>query len=255
MNLSLYQKDVLESYTSNSQRIRVLSENWMGKNMFCPKCLHSRLVPFPNNNPVADFSCPNCKEQYQLKSQKTGFWNKINDGAYRVMIESITNNTRPNFFLLQYQLDYLIKNLFLIPSFFFTVELIEKRKPLSESARRAGWTGCNILIDKIPPEGRISIIHEGIVNKKETVTESWRKVEFLRAASPAERTWTIDVLQIVHSLKKREFTLDEIYQHENKLKALHPSNFHVRDKIRQQLQVLRDKNLLIFLGNGNYSLK
>ena len=31
-------------------------------------------------------------------------------------------------------------------------------------------------------------------------------------------------------------------------------SFHVRDKIRQQLQVLRDLGLLKFLGAGSYRL-
>ncbi len=32
------------------------------------------------------------------------------------------------------------------------------------------------------------------------------------------------------------------------------ANAHVRDKIRQQLQVLRDLDLLTFLGEGHYRL-
>ncbi|MBU0977304.1 MAG: hypothetical protein KKD18_02715 [Nanoarchaeota archaeon] len=146
MDLSIYQKEIISHYKSNAQIARILTEGWMSNNMFCPNCLNLKITPFPNNNPVADFFCPRCKEQFQLKSQKTDFGKKINDGAYKVMIESITNNLRPNFFLTQYKIDYLIKNLFLIPSFFFTIDLIEKRKSLSESAERAGWTGCNILI-------------------------------------------------------------------------------------------------------------
>jgi type II restriction enzyme len=38
------------------------------------------------------------------------------------------------------------------------------------------------------------------------------------------------------------------------LAKLHPHNAHVRDKIRQQLQVLRDLGLLEFLGGGSYYL-
>jgi hypothetical protein len=36
------------------------------------------------------------------------------------------------------------------------------------------------------------------------------------------------------------------------LEDLHPANRHVRDKIRQQLQVLRDLGLIEFLGRGGY---
>jgi type II restriction enzyme len=54
---------------------------------------------------------------------------------------------------------------------------------------------------------------------------------------------------------KPEFELAEIYESEEKLAKLHPANRHVRDKIRQQLQVLRDIGILEFRGAGQYSLR
>ena len=147
MNLSIYQDDIFNLYKSNSQRIRVLTENWMNAEMFCPACLNSKINSFPNNMPVADFFCPKCNEQYQLKSQKNKFSKRILDGAYKLMINSIRDNKRPNFFLLKYNPDYYIENLFLLPYFFFTENIIEKRRALSETARRAGWIGCNILLN------------------------------------------------------------------------------------------------------------
>jgi type II restriction enzyme len=44
------------------------------------------------------------------------------------------------------------------------------------------------------------------------------------------------------------------YAYTDALAKLHPNNAHVRDKIRQQLQVLRDLGLLTFLGSGSYRL-
>ncbi|MDO8460299.1 MAG: DpnI domain-containing protein [Nanoarchaeota archaeon] len=255
MNLSLANPIVLVKYKSNSQRIRVLTEQWMASQMFCPHCLHSQLTPFANNNPVADFSCSQCKEQFQLKSQLPNFGRKINDGAYGVMIKSIHQNMRPNFFFLQYTVDYYVKNLFLVPSFFFTPEVIEKRKPLAESAKRAGWIGCNVLLEKIPPEGRIPIIQDGNILQRKIVEEKWHKIEFIKKSPLIERSWTIDILNVIHQLKKKDFTLQDIYQYEKALAMLHPNNFHVKDKIRQQLQILRDKNLLQFKGKGKYVLK
>ena len=41
--------------------------------------------------------------------------------------------------------------------------IVEKRKPLSPTARRAGWVGCNILISKIPKQGIIEIVKNGKV--------------------------------------------------------------------------------------------
>ncbi len=64
----------------------------------------------------------------------------------------------------------------------------------------------------------------------------------------------MDVLQVVESLKKEEFLLSDVYEHAGELSRLHPQNAHVNDKIRQQLQVLRDRGLLHFLGGGRYRL-
>jgi hypothetical protein len=38
------------------------------------------------------------------------------------------------------------------------------------------------------------------------------------------------------------------------LEQLHPGNRHVRDKIRQQLQVLRDARLLLHVSSGIWRL-
>lgn len=65
-----------------------------------------------------------------------------------------------------------------------------------------------------------------------------------------ERGWTLDVLNAVRRLGKKEFTTAEAYSFAEELEALHPDNRHVKDKIRQQLQVLRDAGLLVHTGRG-----
>ena len=69
------------------------------------------------------------------------------------------------------------------------------------------------------------------------------------------RGWTLDVLNLVQALRKPEFFLSEAYGLESHLSALHPGNRHVRDKIRQQLQILRDLGLVAFLGHARYRLR
>jgi type II restriction enzyme len=66
--------------------------------------------------------------------------------------------------------------------------------------------------------------------------------------------WTRDVLVIVDSLNKAKFSLSEVYESEEELAKMHPANRHVREKIRQQLQVLRDVGILEFLGRGQYRI-
>ncbi len=252
MNLNLYRKEVFDTYKSNSQRIRVLTESWMDEKMFCPVCLNPNINSLPANTPVADFACPRCNEQFQLKSQKTKFGKRALDGAFQTMIESIRKNLRPNFFLLHYNLDYYVDNLFLIPSFFFTASVIEKRKPLSETAQRTGWIGCNILLNKLPPEGKIRIVENGVLHHKKSIAEQWKKVSFIKDTPLPERGWMVDVLRVVHSLKKKEFALKEVYEYKEELAKDHPNNRHIQAKIRQQLQVLRDKGILKFKERGRY---
>ena len=87
------------------------------------------------------------------------------------------------------------------------------------------------------------------------VRRKYKRVKPLAAIEPSERGWTLDVLAAVRSLGTQSFTLTEVYALEPSLAQLHPGNRHVRDKIRQQLQVLRDARLLDFVDRGTYRLR
>jgi len=60
------------------------------------------------------------------------------------------------------------------------------------------------------------------------------------------RGWTLDVLNVVRTLRKSEFTLADVYAFERSLARLHLNNANIQPKIRQQLQVLRDHAFLPF---------
>jgi type II restriction enzyme len=139
----------------------------------------------------------------------------------------------------------------MIPKFFVTLSMLEKRKPLSENARRAGWTGCNFLLDKLPNEGKISIIRDEKTEDKILVNKQWKKMFFLANKKPEFRGWTSDVLKIVQE-QDNEFGLGDIYKFENYLKELHPDNNNIKAKIRQQLQILRDNKIVKFKEKGIY---
>jgi type II restriction enzyme len=147
-----------------------------------------------------------------------------------------------------------VENVILIPHFAFPLSAIEKRKPLSATARRAGWVGCNILLDAIPADARIPIISVGKYNSRRDIRAQYARIRPLEKIKPEQRGWTLDVLHVVRSLGKAVFSLAEVYEREAELARIHPANRHVRDKIRQQLQVLRDLGLLRFLGRGEYRL-
>ena len=98
----------------------------------------------------------------------------------------------------------------------------------------------------------------------------------MKDISAAQRGWTLDVLNIARCISEvgtarravrapsgrkipaalppgtsqrdvptNTFTTADVYAFERELERLHPGNRHVRDKIRQQLQVLRDMGLLL----------
>ena len=246
--------DLAAKYKAASQIARVLSEDWCTRELYCPACDSDRLTGSKPNTPAVDFECTKCEQPFQLKSLR--HWNprKVVDAGYAAMLRAIRADRTPNLLLLQYSNTWAIQNLLLVPRMFFTESVIEKRKPLSPNARRAGWIGCNILLGEIPPDGRISIISAGVPVRESHVREEFSRVKQLGRLPPSLRGWTLDVLRAVRHLGKAEFTLQEIYAFETQLKALHPNNQNVRPKIRQQLQLLRDLGLLRFGVKGNYRL-
>ena len=113
---------------------------------------------FPNNSPVADFLCGSCNEEFELKSQKGKFGAKVADGAYKTKCERLAASNNPNLLLMNYDLKSLaVVNLLIVPKHFFVRDIIEERKPLAQTARRAGWIGSNILLGRVPEFGKFTL--------------------------------------------------------------------------------------------------
>ncbi len=104
-------------------------------------------------------------------------------------------------------------------------------------------------------DARISAIESGKPAAPADVRAQYARIRPLEALKAEQRGWTLDVLNVVRSLGKAEFSLADVYGFEGELARLHPKNRHVRDKIRQQLQILRDLGLLQFLGGGDYRVR
>ncbi len=242
-----------KGYKNTSQKIRVLSEAWVSENGYCPNC-GAELEKFENNRPVADFFCRNCQEEFELKSKnskKVG--KKVANGSYYAKIERILSDNNPNFFILTYDKTSLkVLNFLVIPKYFFTPEIIEKRKALSDQARRAGWIGSNILLSEIPDSGKIYIVKDSKVVEKDKVLEDWQKIAFMRKQESKSRGWILEVMRCIDAIGKEYFSLKELYEFEPLLKRKYPDNKHIKEKIRQQLQLLRDNGVIEFLGNGSY---
>jgi type II restriction enzyme len=238
------------------------------------------------------------------------------------MMNAIREDRTPNLLLMRYALaTWEVCDLLLIPSFMFSESAVIKRPPLSSTARRAGWVGCNIALNRVPAEARIFLVRttvceprnaavpaagsggvpprertrsetprkpagadacatNTVITSPEEVRAQFKRVKPLKDISVTQRGWTLDVLNIVRRLVEsrrrgdkslkptgqpeslrlltssptNEFTTAEVYAFERELEKLHPDNRHVKDKIRQQLQVLRDAGLLLHVGRGEWRL-
>src|SRR6201987_5037217 len=244
------------AYTSRSQSARAWTEAWVSTQAYCPHCGNAKMSQFPNNSPLADFLCTSCAEEFELKSQKGRFGAKVLDGEFNPKCERLAASNNPNLLLMNYNLKSLaVVNLFIVPKHFFVRDIIEKRKPLAATARRAGWIGSNILLGKVPEIGKIHIVQNSVVRPKEAVLDEWQKTLFLRSESLEARGWLLDVMKCVESLGKRDFTLDEVYAFDRHLGELYPGNQNVRPKIRQRLQYLRDQGFIEFVSRCNYRLR
>jgi type II restriction enzyme len=234
-----------EGYKSASQTARRITEPWGAENLFCCSCPSERLAPEKTNAHVSDFLCPDCVERYQLKSQSKKLGGRILGSNYQKMLDAVLGNRSPNFFLLHYQIpEWMVRNLLVIPRFAISPSVIIRRKPLSASAERKHWTGYVLDVGLIPASAKIPLIVEGAEIPRHAVREQFARIARIQTLKPGQRGWTLDVLRCVETLPNPVFTNDDIYAFEADLAKLYPGNRHIRDKIRQQLQVLRDCGLL-----------
>lgn len=244
-------------YKSKSQIARVVSEAWVAKNGYCLACASDSLRHSKANTPCTDFVCDNCDHRYELKTflERKRPSAVLPDGAYTAMMQCVRGEPAPSLLLLERSESWRVKSFTAIPSVFLSPIVIEKRPPLRSGARRAGWTGCNIRLDKIGPDGRVFVVRNDAFLPKDEVRQRFRLLSPLARKTPAERGWTTLTLSVVRDLGKSRFTLQDVYENEQVFAESYPENQHVRDKIRQQLQVLRDLGIVRFEGRGSYAIR
>ncbi|MCL4326569.1 MAG: hypothetical protein M1481_07140 [Candidatus Thermoplasmatota archaeon] len=259
LNLRRYYNQPIR-YESLSQHVRAITEQWAKDNLYCPHCGRG-LKQYKAGTPIYDFYCthPNGSlvvlpiENFQLKSsQKYPFINKILGGDYKTTVASLKSHTHPSLILLGYERKrWKVENVDLVHKLSITLSCIEPRKKLSKTAVRHGWQGCNIVLDKIPAISFIEVVKDSNIIDKCTVMRRWKHLTNILSGNLAERGWLADMIKCIENLPGT-FSLIDVYAYETKLASLHPKNKHVKDKIRQQLQKLRDRGVIKFIGNGEY---
>jgi type II restriction enzyme len=107
-------------YKSPLQRIRILSEHWVSRQLYCPNCGRDNMMQYTNNSRIAYFHCARCSENYELRSQRRKrFDGKLVDGAYGAMMARLAGPGVPNLLLLGYEAGTLrVQDLLVIPKQF-----------------------------------------------------------------------------------------------------------------------------------------
>lgn len=245
-----------KGYKSPSQIARRVTEPWAEANLFCVACPSNRVVSYAANTKVMDLRCERCEASYQLKSLSHPFGRRTSNSAYEAKMAAIKAGRAPHYGFLQYsRFEWMVKGLFVVPGHFFTPAVIERRNALRPTAKRKGWVGSNILLHTLPPEARVVVVDQGRARPPGEVRGAWSRFAFLRQG--AKGGWSADVLACVRRLQREtnasEFTTQQFYRRfQAELAARHPANRHVQDKIRQQLQLLRDGGVLEFVKPGQY---
>ena len=248
---------VARGLSSPSQIARRVTEDWASRSLFCLSCTSDHLVAENPNTPVRDYSCSTCGAHYQLKGSKSPFGRSVSNSAYGIKMEAIAAGRAPHYAFLQYSMDAAqVTHLFVVPGHFLSPACVERRKPLADGARRAGWVGSKILLGRLPAEARVPVVQDGVARHPDDVRREWGRYRFLSGQLGG---WAADVLYCVRALERessvKEFTIQDFYRRfEAELAVRYPNNKNVRAKVRQQLQLLRDGKVLRLLGNGRYEI-
>lgn len=251
MNLKL-PMHLANNYTNQTQVARITTEAWVVENILCPNC-GGTLERYSSNTKSKDVFCMLCKEEYQVKSSRTRFSNRIIGAEYNTTLRSVKSGQHPSLMLLHYsQQNMEVVDVQIIHRSCITPSSIIPRHPLGYNARRAGWQGCMIALDKIPSTAKFFILENGKEQSAEKVKKLWQTSNAILNVKAESRGWISDVLAVVEK-QSDHFTLTQVYEYAEALSELHPKNIRVHAKIRQQLQILRDMGVIVFESRGNYS--
>jgi type II restriction enzyme len=242
------------NYHSPSQQARVISEGWFLKNVYCLACDADSVKQTRANTKATDFICPKCTHRYELKTFHRRPHGSLVDGAFAPMMERVNAGTAPTLCLLERTEEWQIRSLTAIHSSFLLPEVIEERSPLKPTARRHGFVGCNIRLDHIASDGEIAVVSGGVIQPVAEVRKRFQRFLPLVGKSAEQRGWTLLTLRMVRGLQKQCFNLQDLYALESDFAKVYPENRHIKDKIRQQLQILRDLGVLVFEERGEYRL-
>ena len=128
------------------QQLGDFGENLIQKKFNCPKCKRSKtLKKLPPNFKCADIICDFCGFLAQVKTSEVSDINKIPSqvlgAAWKPQLERMNAGIYFPLYLVLINKTKRQSSIFYLSADLQTKELFEPRKPLSKTARRAGWQG------------------------------------------------------------------------------------------------------------------
>ena len=152
MHLTPYVERVIATHPDWKSARRINSEAvelYVEDKIRCPEC-GSMLRKLPANTPSKDFDCTKCCKAIQVKFKRSDIIkdlskenNKISGAAYKPTMLNINKDID---WYIVYLKSNVICGLVRIKSMFINEANIIPRRPLSNTARRAGWQGCYLSI-------------------------------------------------------------------------------------------------------------
>jgi hypothetical protein len=181
---AFFDPTLANNYTNRAQVARVLIETWAEMNLYCLRCTRDELERLPPNTPVADFTCPGCKATYQLKSKDGRFGSLLIGAAYDATLAAVRAGAMPEYILAEFDTRRsIIVYADAVPGLLIDETRIIARRPLSLTARRAGWRGCNIDISGLPT---IAVVQPAETDRKQARSQ-WRALSSSITGDKTER--------------------------------------------------------------------
>jgi len=160
MELEKYISDIIISnnWKNKSRIIGEACEEYVINNVKCNRCNKLNYEKCKANEKSTDLICINCNKKYQVKAKRTTVKKmekllidkifKTIGGEYSTTLKSIEEDI--DYLIILYdEKSYNIYNILYINSECINSSCILPRKPLSSTAKRAGWQGCNIVFNNI----------------------------------------------------------------------------------------------------------
>ena len=146
---------------TQKQKLGTWGEKWVAKKCNCPKCEKSKTLKLlPTNFKCVDLICDFCGFLGQVKTKSVKDVNNlpttILGAAWGPQKERMDAGIYFPLFIVLKEKDGRKSSIFYLPVEDQDRHIFLERKPLSPTAKRAGWQGFNYDLTNLIREGKIS---------------------------------------------------------------------------------------------------